>query len=126
VSPAAAFGSAARRMAPGRPARARAGLRAVPPAALRPRRAPFVVLVLLLLGIGLVGLLVLNTGLQQASFELTDLERQTTLLRDRQAALAQEVARRAAPAALADRATSLGMVPNESPVFLRTEPGDAP
>jgi len=125
MSPAAAFSSAARRLLPG-PVPARAGLRAVPPAALRPRRAPFVVLVLLLLGVGLVGLLVLNAGLQEASFELTDLERETTLLRDRQTALAEETAQRAAPGSLADRATSLGMVPNESPVFLRLQPEDAP
>jgi hypothetical protein len=125
MSPAAAFGSAARRLLPG-PVSARAGLRAVPSAALRPRRAPFVVLVLLLLGVGLVGLLVLNAGLQEASFALTDLERETTLLRDRQTALAEEAAQRAAPGSLADRATSLGMVPNESPVFLRLQPEDAP
>ncbi|HZY28267.1 MAG TPA: hypothetical protein VFE49_08445 [Jiangellaceae bacterium] len=125
MSPAAAFGSAARRLLPG-PVPPRAGLRAVPSATLRPRRAPFVVLVLLLLGVGLVGLLVLNAGLQQASFELTDLERETTVLRDRQAALADEAAQRAAPGSLADRATSLGMVPNESPVFLRPQPEDVP
>ena len=126
MSPAAAFGSAARRIMPGRPAAARTGLRAVPTTALRSRRAPFVVLVLLLLGVGLVGLLVLNTSLQQASFELTDLERETTVLRDRQTALAEQAARRAAPGALADRARSLGMVPNESPVFLDIGPEDAP
>ncbi|MGH8825859.1 MAG: hypothetical protein ACRDVN_15490 [Jiangellaceae bacterium] len=126
MSPAAAFGSAARRIMPGRPVTAPTGLRAVPPAVLRPRRAPFVVLVLLLLGVGLVGLLVLNTALQQGSFELTDLERETTVLRDRQAALADEVARRAAPEALAGRATSLGMVPNDAPVFLRLGPEETP
>jgi cell division protein FtsB len=126
MSPAAAFGSAARRVLPGRPATTRAGLRTVPTAALRSRRAPFVVLVLLLLGVGLVGLLVLNTSLQQASFELTDLERETTVLRDRQTALAEEAARRAAPGSLADRARSLGMVLNESPVFLDVGPEDVP
>ncbi|HMG29133.1 MAG TPA: hypothetical protein VK585_03310 [Jiangellaceae bacterium] len=126
MSPAAAFGSAARRVLPGRPVPAPVGLRAVPAVAVRPRRAPFVVLVLLLLGVGLVGLLVLSTGLQQGSFELTDLERETTLLRDRQAALADEVARRAAPGTLAERATSLGMVPNDSPIFLRLGPAEPP
>ena len=89
-------------------------------------KAPFVVLVLLVLGMGLVGLLVLNTSLQQASFELTDLERETAVLRDRQTALAEEAARRAAPGSLADRARSLGMVPNQSPVFLHLGPEDAP
>jgi hypothetical protein len=122
MSPAAAFGAAARRVMPGRQSQ-RAGLRLVPARALRPRRAPFVVLVLLLLGFGLVGLLALNTSLQQGSFELTELERETALLRDRHAVLADDVARRSAPGVLAERARSLGMVPNEAPVFLHFDPG---
>jgi len=122
MSPAAAFGAAASRVMPGRQSQ-RAGLRLVPARALRPRRAPFVVLVLLLLGFGLVGLLALNTSLQQGSFELTELERETALLRDRHAVLADDVARRSAPGVLAERARSLGMVPNEAPVFLQVDPG---
>jgi hypothetical protein len=120
MSPAAAFGAAARRVVARQSA-----LHLVPARALRPRRAPFVVLVLLVLGFGLVGLLLLNTALQQGSFELTELERETTLLRDRQAVLADDVAQRSAPGVLAGRARSLGMVPNETPVFLQVEP-DAP
>ena len=122
MSPAAAFGAAARRVMPSRQSR-RAELRLVPARALRPRRAPFVVLVLLVLGFGLVGLLALNTSLQQGSFELTELERETALLRDRHAVLADDVARRSAPGVLAERARSLGMVPNEAPVFLQVDPG---
>ena len=122
MSPAAAFGAAARRVMPGRQS-LRAELRLVPARALRPRRAPFVVLVLLLLGFGLVGLLALNTALQQGSFELTELERETALLRDRHAVLADDVARHSAPGVLAERARSLGMVPIEAPVFLQVDPG---
>jgi hypothetical protein len=122
MSPAAAFGAAARRVMPGRQSN-RAELRLVPARALRPRRAPFVVLVLLLLGFGLVGLLALNTSLQQGSFELTELERETALLRDRHAVLADDVAHRSAPGVLAERARSLGMVPNEAPVFLQVDSG---
>ena len=122
MSPAAAFGAAARRVMPGRQS-LRAELHLVPVRALRPRRAPFVVLVLLVLGLGLVGLLALNTSLQQGSFELTELERETALLRDRHAVLADDVARRSAPGVLAERARSLGMVPNEAPVFLQVDPG---
>ena len=121
MSPAAAFGAAARRVLPGR-ASSGARLRLVPARVLRARRAPFVVLVLLLLGVGLVGLLLLNTSLQQGSFDLTELGRETALLRDREAVLADEVAQRSAPGALASRARSLGMVPNEAPVFLRIDP----
>lgn len=125
MSPVAAFGAAARRVLPGGGSE-RARLRLVPTRALRPRRAPFVVLVLLLLGLGLVGLLVLNTSLQQASFDLTELERETALLRDRQAVLAEEVAVRSAPDALARRAQALGMVQGDEPVFLHVDPTGSP
>ncbi len=96
MSPAAALGSAAR-LDPAGPSGAGAvGLRAVAggrPCA--PRRAPFVVLVLLLLGVGLVGLLVLSTALQQGSFELADLERETDpAARPASRSSSDEVARR--------------------------------
>ncbi|MGH8774593.1 MAG: septum formation initiator family protein [Jiangellaceae bacterium] len=123
MSPAAAIGSAARRLLPA--GSARSNLRMVPPRVARSPRAPFVALVLLLLGLGLVGLLLLNTALQQGSFELADLERETAVLRDRRAELADEVASRSAPDALARSARSLGMVQGEEPVFLHLEPGDA-
>ncbi|TDD69621.1 septum formation initiator family protein [Jiangella aurantiaca] len=100
--------------APRRPA-----LRSVPPRASRAPRAPFVVLVLLVLGIGLIGLLVLNTALQQGAFELGELQSTTDELRDRQTDLADRVAARSAPDALADQATRMGMVPaEEAPTFL--------
>jgi hypothetical protein len=80
-----------------------------------------VVLVLLLLAVGLIGLLVLNTALQQGSFDLTDLEQRTAVLRDRHSELVGEVADRAAPGALARRAGQLGMVAGEDLVFLRLD-----
>ncbi|HSK25866.1 MAG TPA: hypothetical protein VK894_03045 [Jiangellales bacterium] len=89
----------------------------------RPARTPFVVLVLLVLGAGLVGLLLLNTSLQQGSFHLDELERSTAELRDRQQALAREVAVREAPDNLARRAAALGMVPDPSPAYLRLPEG---
>jgi hypothetical protein len=98
-------------------------LRAVPRAVGRPARTPFVVLVLLVLAAGLVGLLLLNTSLQQGSFHLAELERSTAELRDRQQALAREVAVLEAPGGLARRAASLGMVPDTSPAYLRLADG---
>lgn len=109
-----------RALAPGRaaPAPRRPALRSVPVGASRAPRAPFVVLVLLVLGVGLIGLLLLNTALQQGSFALDELEAETAQLRDRQAALAEDVAARSAPDALASRARDLGMAPAEEPRFL--------
>ena len=118
MSPAAALGSAVRLILPGRQRPARPALRVVAGQPARQRRAPFVVLVLLLLGVGLVGLLVLNTALQQGSFDLADLEQRTELLRDRRAELVGQVADRSAPGTLARQARELDMIPAENVVFL--------
>jgi hypothetical protein len=123
MSPAAALGSAARKVLPGRSSAQPPGLRVVPGRPPRPRRAPFVVLVLFLLGLGLVGLLVLNTALQQGSFDLAEFEQDTALLRDRQTELVGLVADRSAPGALARRAHELGMVPGENLLFLPLDGG---
>lgn len=118
---------AARRSAPVKadPTPRRPGLRVLPGGRVRPPRAPFVVLVLLILGAGLVGLLLLNTGLQQSSFGLRDLERDTRLLRDQHAALTQEVARLSAPDELAVKAAALGMTPADDREYLVLESGVA-
>ena len=98
-------------------------LRIVYGAPFRPPRMPFVIFVVSLLAAGLVGLLLLNTSLQQGSFHLAEFERSTTELRDRQQALAREVAVLEAPGSLARRAMSLGMIPDTSPAYLRLPEG---
>jgi hypothetical protein len=108
-------------MLPGRLDPSRSRLRVVSRRPIRPRRAPFVVLVLFFLVAGLVGLLVLNTSLQQGTFELTDLEQQTILLRDRHSELVGDVAIRSEPGALAARARQLGMVTSTDPRFLQLD-----
>ncbi len=107
----------------GVPQRRERWLRVVPDRAEPPARAPFVLLVVVILGVGLVGLLLLNTSLQRGSFAIHDLKRQTALLEEREGALQQKVAKLKAPANLARRAEDIGMVPNTNPVFLRL--GDA-
>lgn len=114
--------SAERALVPGRAGRVPrriASLRILPGGSSRSPRAPFVVLVLIVLGVGLIGLLLLNTSLQQGSFALDELEAETTQLRDQQTTLADEVAARGAPTELARRARLLGMVPVEEPKFLQ-------
>ncbi|GGU54242.1 membrane protein [Streptomyces albospinus] len=81
-------------------------------------RTPFVLLVVVLLGSGLITLLLLNSALNQGSFELSKLERKTSELTDEQQALQQEVDGYSAPGELARRARKLGMVPGGIPVFL--------
>jgi hypothetical protein len=106
-----------------RTARQEARLRAVPPARSTHPKAPFVVLVLALLGGGLVGLLLLNTTLAQGAFTLRDLQRSGVLLSERQQALAQQLADEQEPAALARRARALGMVSGGAPAFVRLPDG---
>ncbi|GAA0359710.1 septum formation initiator family protein [Streptomyces blastmyceticus] len=91
-------------------------LRAAGPAGAK--RTPFVFLVVVLLGSGLISLLVLNSALNQGSFELTKLQRKTTELTDEQQALQQEVDRLAAPDALERQARKLGLIPGGTPAFL--------
>ncbi|MFD8479568.1 septum formation initiator family protein [Kitasatospora sp. NPDC059673] len=81
-------------------------------------RAPFAVLVVTLLSAGLLGLLMLNTALNEGSFTLSRLKKQTTEATDQQQSLQQEIAAQSAPDALEQRARDLGMVPGGDPVFL--------
>ncbi|WP_228977743.1 septum formation initiator family protein [Streptomyces sp. DH12] len=84
-------------------------------------RTPFVLLVVVLLGGGLIGLLLLNTSLSQGSFRLSELRRQTTELTDEEQALQRDVDEHSAPDALERRARELGMVPGGGPVFLEPD-----
>ncbi|MFC8794934.1 FtsB family cell division protein, partial [Streptomyces cinereoruber] len=81
-------------------------------------RTPFVLLVVVLLGGGLISLLLLNSALNQGSFELNELKNKTTELTDEEQALQRDVDHYAAPDALERRARELGMVPGGSPAFL--------
>jgi cell division protein FtsB len=99
------------------PAR-RPALRVVTPVASRAPRAPFVLFSMLLVGLGLVGLLVLNTVVAQDAFTLHDLDRNAATLAEREQLLRQQVAALEAPAAVADRATKIGLVQAGDPVFL--------
>ncbi|WHM39116.1 septum formation initiator [Streptomyces sp. BPTC-684] len=93
--------------------------RLLPPAGARSAaRTPFVLLVVVLLGGGLISLLLLNSALNEGSFKLSELRRQTTELTDEQQALQHDVDGLSAPDALSRRATELGMVPGGSPLFL--------
>ncbi|MFF3766808.1 septum formation initiator family protein [Streptomyces sp. NPDC001922] len=84
-------------------------------------RTPFVVLVVVLLAGGLISLLLLNASLNQGSFRLSRLKKETTDLTDQQQALQQEVDAYSAPDALEKRARELGLVPGGSPAFLNPD-----
>ncbi|MFI1286112.1 MULTISPECIES: hypothetical protein [unclassified Streptomyces] len=94
----------------GRPARPRPGGQAA--------RMPFVLLVVALLAGGLISLLLLNSALNEGSFQLSKLRKETTALTDEEQALQRDVDAYSAPDALQRRAQQLGLVPGGSPVFL--------
>ncbi|MGW8061122.1 septum formation initiator family protein [Streptomyces ziwulingensis] len=81
-------------------------------------RAPFVLLVVVLLGGGLIGLLLLNSALSEGSFQLDDLKQETKELTDEEQALQRDIDAYSAPRALQRRARELGMVPGGDPAFL--------
>ncbi|AIR97911.1 membrane protein [Streptomyces glaucescens] len=84
-------------------------------------RTPFVLLVVVLLGGGLIGLLMLNSALSEGSFTLDDLRRETRNLTDEEQALQRDIDAYSAPDALQRRARELGMVPGGDPAFLNPD-----
>ncbi|MEU9444016.1 septum formation initiator family protein [Streptomyces sp. NPDC048304] len=92
--------------------------RLLPAGRARGARTPFVLLVVLLLGGGLIGLLMLNSALSEGSFKLADLQKQTKNLTDEEQALQRDIDAYSSPDALQRRARQLGMVPGGDPAFL--------
>jgi hypothetical protein len=111
-----------------RPARKTSGTPRKPaPAARRTGRsaprAPFVLLVVGLLGGALVSLLLLNTVLAQDAFTLTELQRSNQQLNERKQALQEDIGRENSPAVLHAKARSLGMVDGKRPAFIDARTG---
>jgi len=98
-----------------------AGAARATPAA--PPRAPFVLLVLGLLGGALVSLLLLNTVLAEDAFTLTKLQRSNKQLNEQRQALQEEIAREESPTVLAQKAKALGMVQPTRPAFVDAQTG---
>jgi hypothetical protein len=69
-------------------------------------------------GIGLLILLVVNILLAQDAFTLSELKAEAKIVADQREAINRQIDRESSPAALAKKATELGMRPSESPVFL--------
>ena len=78
--------------------------------------------VLLLFG-GFVGVLVLNTAMAKGSYTMKDLQRQSDALADTQDDLRHALDAVSGPGPLAQQARLLGMVPAQSPAFLRLSDG---
>ncbi len=101
----------------------RARLTVVPRRQAPAPRMPFMILVALVLLGGVVGLLLFNTSMQQASFRATDLETQAAKLHATEQSLQMEIDKLRDPQLVATRAQALGMVPLINPAFIDLSDG---
>ena len=99
------------------------GLRPVPTRQGGLGRLPFMLILAGVLVVGLVGLLMLQTRVQEQSFEVRQLQATATQLSYKQAQLEAEVQQKATPAEIARQATALGMVPNPHAVYIDVRTG---
>ncbi len=91
----------------------------------RPRhpRAPFILLLVGLLGGALVSLLVISTTLAQGSYRITSLQQQNANLAKQEQLLTQQVAQASSPATIAQEAELFGMRPNPALQFINLKTG---
>ena len=101
----------------------KARLSVVPRVRSRAPRVPFVTLVSMVLVAGVVGLLLFNTSMQQASFAASSLESQADNLAAREQTLRMELDELRNPQRVALQAQQMGMVIPPAPVFLDLETG---
>lgn len=102
----------------------RARLTVVPRTRTAAPRAPFVIVVATVLLVGVVGLLLFNTSMQQQSFAAAELEDKQAALRAEQQQLQMDLDRLRDPQRVTQEAQRLGMVPMLTPVFLDLSDGE--
>jgi len=105
------------------PRRTRPPLRLAPLRRPRPPKVPFVVVVALVALGGVVGLLLFNTSMQQASFAASALERHADTLAAREQKLQMELEGLRDPQRVARAARDAGMVVGRSTCFLSLADG---
>lgn len=93
-------------------------LRVAPPPPVAVPRAPFVALVLLVVIGGVLGILLLNTKINENAFVLHDLRQQQAELNQRQQQLEEEIAVAASSVQLTAAANRLGLVRDGQPPHL--------
>jgi hypothetical protein len=86
-------------------------------------RAPFILLLVGLLGGALVSLLVISTTLAQGSFRVTNLQQQNTNLARQEQLLTEQVAQASSPAQISQEAEQLGMRQDPNLQFVNLETG---
>ncbi|KIR60867.1 MULTISPECIES: hypothetical protein [Micromonospora] len=120
VSPAERTGTTERARAAATPS---PRLRVAPPPPVSVPRAPFVALILVLVVGGVLGILLVNTKINENSFRLERLQQQQAKLDVDQQQLDKEIADAKAPGNLTATARRLGMVEAEEPAYIRLPDG---
>jgi hypothetical protein len=95
----------------------------VPPADVPAPRTPFVLLVVVLVAAGLVGLLLLNTAINENAFRLHEVEQRQETLDLREQQLEGDLERLEAPGTLQAAARRLGLVPAGNPAYIHLPSG---
>ena len=99
-------------------------LRLVAPMRVRKAsRGVFIIVLASILGVGLFGMLLINTTLAQGAFTLSELRSTQSELSRAEATLIESVAALAAPTVLEEKARELGMVPSSTPAFIQIPSG---
>jgi hypothetical protein len=107
----------------GRAAAEPARLRVAPPVPVAVPRAPFVLLVLIVVVGGVLGILLVNTKINENAFRLQRLEQQQSALDLHEQQLKQQIAEYESPGNLAAQARKLGLVPAGTPAFIQLPDG---
>ncbi|SBT44708.1 hypothetical protein [Micromonospora auratinigra] len=98
-------------------------LRVAPPPPVRVPRAPFVGLILVLVVGGVLGILAVNTKINENAFRLEKLQQQQAKLDVDQQQLEKEIADQKAPGNLTANARKLGLVESGEPAYIRLPDG---
>jgi hypothetical protein len=96
---------------------------AAPPLPVALPRASFLVLLVGIVVAGVIGVLVINTKINENAFRLDDLRAHQAALDLQEQHLSQQLAERESPGNLAAAATRLGLVPAGTPAFISLPDG---
>ncbi len=98
-------------------------LRVAPPPPVAGPRVPFVALVLVLVVGGMLGILVVNSKVNENALRLENLQRRQASLDVQQQQLEQKIAEAEVPGNLTARARKLGLIESGPPAFIRLQDG---
>ncbi|WP_436521994.1 hypothetical protein [Actinoplanes sp. HUAS TT8] len=117
-------GTAARRLDTAEaPAPVLPRLRVAPPLPIRAPRPTFAAGLIVLVLVGVVGILLVNTKTMEQSFQLDALRKNQASLDEQQQELQQQLNQVSSPGNLAAAARRLGLVPAENPAMIRLPDG---